>query len=331
MSDCKTAVIDAVQVALVDRLNETDLQAVSDALIRALNGYDIVKHEVGLVPYDNVNETLLKRYLACLAIGGKSSKTIEQYRITATQLFRTVQKNFTDMTVYDLRLFLAIEKERGISNRTLENKRANLSAFFQWMTLEELVTKNPCLGISPIKYLDIERFPFSNVEIDKLRFACRTDKERAIMEVLLSSGMRVSELTNAQISDVDFNNLSIHVTNGKGGKQRTVYINALALTHLQKYLLGRGDLGNYLFYNKKKQQLNPSGVRYILNTIAERAGVENVHPHRFRRTFATKLAARGMNIQEIKKLLGHSNINTTLEYVYTSDESVKTSYLKYIS
>lgn len=331
MSDCRNQFVTSVEVGLVDRFSEDDIRTISDAIVKALDGYDIVKKEVSLIPYNDINEGLLKRYCACLAIGGKSKKTIDQYRRTATHLFRTVKKNYADMTVYDLRLFLALEKERGVSNRTLENTRANLSAFFQWLLLEEVIQKNPCSSIAPIKYVDKIRLPFSNVEIDRLRFACKNEKERALIEVLLSSGVRVSELVNIMLQDVDFNRMSIHVTNGKGGKQRTVYINSLALSHLQKYLFARGDMGNYLFYNKKHEQLNPGGVRYILNEIAKRANVENVHPHRFRRTFATRLADRGMDIQEIRKLLGHSNINTTLEYVYTSDESVHTSYQKYIS
>lgn len=331
MSDVRNQFVNAVETALVDRFTENEVRMVSDVIIRVLKDYDITEHQGNLIAYEDVNEQILKRYCACLMIGGKSEKTIAQYRITIMQLFREIRKNFTDMNVYDLRLFLAVEKNRGVSNRTLENKRANLSAFFQWLTIEELIDKNPCAGIPPIKYIDKIRLPFSTVEIDRMRFACKTDKERAIIEVLLSSGVRVSELSNMQIQDVDFNKLSIHITNGKGGKQRTVYINKVALSHLQKYLANRGDLGNYLFYNKKRDQLGVCGIRYILNEIAKRANVENVHPHRFRRTFATGLANRGMDIQEIRKLLGHSNLNTTLEYVYTSDENVYTSYQKYIS
>lgn len=197
------------------------------------------------------------------------------------------------------------------------------------MAKEEHIAKNPCMNIEPIKYTDKVRLPFSTVEIDSLRFACKTTKERAMIEILLSTGIRVSELTGLRVNDVNFNNLSIHVTNGKGAKERTVYMNDLAKTHLNNYLMEQDVIGSTIFMNKKKKPLNPGGVRYILNTIAKRAGVDNVHPHRFRRTFATGLADRGMDIQEIRKILGHSNINTTLEYVYTSDEKAHASYLKY--
>ena len=331
MSDCRTAFLSSVETALIDRFDTAEIQTISDVIVTALKDYEIIKPERAIVQYDETNEMLLRRYCACLAIEGKSSKTIDQYKRTAIHLFRAARKNFSDMTVYDLRLFLALEKERGVSNRTLENTRANLSAFFQWLLLEDIIQKNPCAAIQPIKYTDKVRLPFSNVETDRLRFACRTEKERALIEVLLSSGVRVSELAAIKITDVDFDRLSIHVKNGKGGKERTVYINNLALAHLQKYLLARKEAGPHLFYNKKGEPLNPGGIRYILNEIARRANVENVHPHRFRRTFATGLANRGMDIQAIKKLLGHSDINTTLQYVYTSDDGVHASYQKYIS
>ena len=185
------------------------------------------------------------------------------------------------------------------------------------------------MNIAPIKYPDKVRLPFSTVEIDNLRHACRTTKERAIVEMLLATGVRVSELTGLLVNDVDLNSMSVHVTRGKGNKERTTYMNDLAKTHLQTYLAHRDNESQHLFLNNQKKPLSAGGVRHILKELGKRAGVSNVHPHRFRRTFATGLANRGMEIQEIKKLLGHSDINTTLEYVYTSDAKAHASYLKY--
>lgn len=329
MSDFRNEFVQAVEIKFTRIMDAETRELAIDALLAALNEYEIGKPETALVPHPQVNEMLLNKYCACLLIGGKSTKTIAQYRRTAEKLLSVIQRNYTDMGVSDLRLFLAYEKQRGVSNRTLENTRANLSAFFQWMHQEDIIAKNPCMNIQPIKYTDKVRLPFSQVEIDALRFACKTPKERALIEFLLATGVRVSELANMDVTDVDFNSLSVHVKHGKGAKERTVYMSDLARTHLQNYLLNRGVFGNCLFYNKKKERLNAGGIRHILNEIAKRAAVENVHPHRFRRTFATGLSNRGMELQEIQKLLGHSNINTTLEYVYTSDEKVHASYLKF--
>ena len=329
MADYKAQLVADVTEALVGQIRQSDIETVSDEMVIALRDYEVTKRVTDLVKYDGANEMILKRYKACLVIAGRSEKTVAQYERTVKKLFIALQKNYTDMTVSDLRFFLAYEKSRGVSNRTLENTRVQISAFFSWLLEEELINKNPCRSITPIKYTKEVKLPFSTVEIDAIRSACKTKKERAIVEFLLSSGVRVSELCTIRISDVNFDTLAVVVREGKGSKQRTVYINDLTSKHLIEYLSKRNVAGDYLFYNKAKQPLNPGGVRHILKTIEERARITNVHPHRFRRTFATGLANRGMEIQEIGKLLGHSNLNTTLTYVYTSEEKIRTSYLKY--
>ena len=329
MADYKEQLIKKVSESLVEVLSKEQIEKVSEELIRSLKEYDVTKSETQIVPYSGENEAILKRFCACLMVEGKSEKTIAQYRRTAVKLFKTAQRNYTEMGVYDIRMFLALEKQRGISNRTLENQRANLSSFFQWMTKEEIIQKNPCMNITPIKYADKVRTPFSTLEIAALKEACTKSKDRAIVELLLSSGLRVSEMTNIKLCDLDFNTLSIHVTKGKGNKERTVYMSELARKYLIKYIESRNVQGEYLFYNLKKNPLNAGGVRYILNELAKKAHVTNVHPHRFRRTLASDLAKRGMSIQDIKKILGHSDINTTMEYVYTSDEQAHASYLRF--
>jgi site-specific recombinase XerD len=331
MTDYKKQLISDVTESLATKLDHSDIDIVSDEMIVALKDYEVTKGVRQIVTYDGVNEMILKRYKACLIIAGRSPKTIEAYDRIVRKLFQAVQKNYTEMTVSDLRYFLAFEKSRGVSNRTLENTRVQISSFFTWLLDEELINRNPCRSITPIKYTKEVRLPFSPIEIDAIRSSCKTKKERAIVEILLASGMRVSELCSLRISDINFDTLTIKVREGKGSKQRTVYINELASKHLVEYLTSRNVNGDNVFYNKKNQPLNAGGVRHILKTIESRANVTNVHPHRFRRTFATGLANRGMEIQEIGKLLGHANINTTLTYVYTSDADLHNSYRKYIS
>lgn len=329
MADYKQELINEVTTAISGTLDTESVGIVSDELVVALRDYEVTKQVKQLVTYDGANEMILKRYKACLLIAGKSQKTIVAYEYTIKKLFAALQKNFVDMTVSDLRYFLAYEKNRGVSNRTLENTRVQISAFFTWLLDEELINKNPCRTIKPIKYTDEVKLPFSSVELDALRSACKNKKERALIEVLISSGVRVSELCSLKISDINFDTLAVMVRQGKGNKQRTVYISELANKHLVEYLTSRNVNGDYLFYNKWQEPMNTGGVRHLLNVIAERARVTNVHPHRFRRTFATGMANRGMDIQEIARLLGHSSLNTTLKYVYSSEEKIRASYLKY--
>lgn len=327
--DYRTELLNDIQSKMYGMFSKEQIDVFSNVLTNVLNDYSVTKSSTEIVPYDDGNARMLKKYSACLIVNGKSEKTVVAYSHTIRKLAEFLQKPYEDMDTFDIRYFLASEKKRGLSDRTLENMRANLSAFFQWMTLEEIFSKNPCMRIAPIKYADKVRFPFSSVEIDALRSACKNLKERALIEFLLSSGVRVSELSDMKITDVDMDTLSVHVVCGKGAKGRKTYIDELCKVHLQKYLLAREEKQDILFCNRLHEKLNPGGVRFILKSIGERAGVENVHPHRFRRTFATNLSKRGMDIQEIRKLLGHSNINTTLGYIYTDDSKVHASYRQY--
>jgi len=331
MSDCKEKFISSVSTALVGNFTQSQIEMVINEIIKELGNYELKNRETALMSFVDVNDGIMKRFCASLLIEGKSEGTIYQYRRTAERLFETVQKHFTQIGVYDIRYFLACEKQRGLSNTSLENTRANLSAFFQWMTNEEIIPANPCAKIKPIKCAEKVKIPYSTIDLDKLRIACKTKKERALVEFLLATGIRVSELAAMKVNDIDWNNLSVIVMKGKGDKQRTTYMTDLAKTHLIAYLEERKENGDYLFYNSKHNPLGDNGVRHILNNLGERANVNNVHPHRFRRTFASGLAARGMDIQEIKKLLGHSDINTTMEYIYTSDVQVQNSYRRYIA
>lgn len=169
------------------------------------------------------------------------------------------------------------------------------------------------------------------MELDALRSACQKSKERAILEVLLSTGIRVDELASMEVCDIDRLALSVHVKHGKGSKERITYISELAMKHLMAYLNGRKEAGTMLIYNKNHEAISTDGIRHVLHTVADRAGVENVHPHRFRMTFATIMYKRGMPIQEIQALLGHSNINTTTLYIQMDDTQLRASYKKYIA
>lgn len=331
MTDFKMKFVRDLEERLSGVFDSTQLSSISNAAVKALANYELTDRCTDIMILDDFNERTLKRYKACLIIDGKSENTIKQYIRTAQKLSDMMRKPFNEMGIYDLRYFLAKELERGISAISLENTRANLSAFFQWLADDEVIQKNPASKIAPIKYhLEVKK-AFSAVEIDALRSACRKEKERALIEFLLSTGVRVSELASMQTQDIDMNTLTVHVRHGKGNKERITYMNQVASKHLAAYLDSRKKSGFVLFYNKNGNPLQTDGIRFILNTIANRAGVENTHPHRFRRTFATTLASRGMNVQEIQRLLGHANINTTMQYISMDDGKIKNSYQKYIA
>ena len=330
MSDQKTIFTEDLIEQLSTRFKADDLQYIRETVTKVLAGYEVTKQGTAIAIRDDVNERLIKRYAACLSVDGKSSKTIELYvhRLRAFSDF--IGKPFDEVGTYDIRFYLASQKENGVSNRTLENYRSYIASFYQWLTREDLIPKNPCDKIQPIKYKDEVKHPFSDTELDALRGACEDERKRAMVELLISSGIRVEEFSNINIFDVDLNKLSVHVREGKGSKERVTYITEVCARHLRRYLATRTDSHPALFVSlKKRDRLTTSGVRNILKGIGKKAGVDNVHPHRFRRTFATNLAKRGMDIQTIAKLMGHSNIQTTMVYVSMDESRILGEYRKH--
>ena len=327
--DYRTEFIRTVETTLINHFDPEQVNLISNVLAKTLAEYEITDRCTSIEPYDGGNERIIKQYAACLIVDGKSKNTVAQYVRTCRKLSELIGKPFTEMNAYDVRFFLAKEMERGLSDQSRENQRANLSAFFQWMTNEEIITKNPIAQIKPIKCHQEVKKAFSDIEIDALRSACKSLKERALIEFLLSTGARVSEVAEMKVRDVNIETLSVHILHGKGDKERITYTTAVGMKHLLAYIHSRKETGDALFYSKNHEPIRTSGIRFILNNVAKRAGVSNVHPHRFRRTFATNLSKRGMAVQEIQKLMGHANINTTLVYIATDDSMVQASYKKY--
>ncbi len=272
------------------------------------------------------NERLLEHYVQQLSLAGKSEKTIRMYRYAVRGFMTYIAKDLRRATSKDIREYLASIKTKGVSNSYVDTRRAWLSSFYTWLEATDEIVKSPMKAIAPIKVEKEIKQPFSAVEIDKLRAACRTSKERATIEVLLSSGVRVNEFVHLKQEDLNWSTLSLHVKEGKGGKERITYLSEIAAMHLRNYL--RFAKSEYMF-SWRGQMLRTEAIRNMLHRIAERAGVEDVHPHRFRRTFATSLVDRGMPVNELKPLMGHSNIDTTMTYVYQSEKKLESSYKRY--
>lgn len=330
MSDEKTKLTDAIVEKLSTQFDTDHLVMVREAVTKVLADYNVSEQCTQMVVYDDKNDRLLKRYVACMSIDGKSEKTINLYARILKRFADFLGLPFDKVGTYDIRFFLASMKETGISDRTLENYRSYISAFYQWMCREDIIIKNPCDKIKPIKYKEEVRLPFSDTEIDSLRSACKNERQRAIIELLLSSGVRVEELVMLNVNDLDLKNRSVHVKEGKGKKERITYMSEICAYHVSHYLENRKHNTVELFVNNKTlNRTLPGGIRSILKDIGKVAKVDNVHPHRFRRTFATNLSRRGMDVQTISKLMGHSNIDTTMIYVYEDKSRIAQEYNKY--
>ena len=322
----KQAFVNDVEKKLGYSLTVYQVEEVVKVLNDELTTYDLNRAEAS---EDHEFKDVLELFLDSKRIEGCSTKTIVHYRYILNRMSEFVKVPLHSITVFHLRSYLKNEKDRGISDRTIDGYRDVFRSFFGWSHTEGFIDKNPTANLNKIKFTKKVLIPFSDVEIEKMKMVCKNERDRAIIYFLLATGCRISETCSVNIEDLDFHNLECTVL-GKGNKERTVYFDDVTSMIIQKYIKSRTDSNDALFIGKGSARLQPGGVRTMLNKIGEKAEVEHVHPHRFRRTLATNLISRGMTVQEVAKILGHENINTTMTYIYVDKANVKISYQKHI-
>ena len=274
----------------------------------------------------------LQEFLDVKALEGCSKATIENYKFNLNKFLLGVRKDPTEITTQDIRKYLAdYKRERGVSNTTLDNMRRVFQSFFTWMHREGYILKDPCAAVNKIRADKIIKNPYSDEEMELMREAAKNLREKAIIEVLYSTGMRIGELEKLNKDDIDFVNGKA-VVFGKGAKEREVYFNVKAQLALKKYLENRNDTNEALFVGLQSpyNRLKVSTYEKILRELGGRCGV-HCHPHRFRRTCATILLNKGMPIQEVSKVLGHAKLETTMIYCEIDQQSVATNHRKYMN
>lgn len=307
------------------------LAKIEHALNLTAHRYTITKQITDLVVYNGELPKMVKEYLVCKKIEGFSDGTLYNYQHILHSFFLTLQKHPELVTTNDVRVFLyRYQQQRGITNRTLEKYREYISGFYNWACDERYLKYNPVKPIKAIKFESKPRRGLSQIELEYLRAACVTSKERAIIEIMYSTGCRVSELAVLQRHDIDWDKKEVHLF-GKGQRHRTSFLNAKAEVALRAYLDSRTDTGESLFVSDRRPHspIHKPGIEKIVRNIAARAssgiGV-HVTPHILRHTTATTAIENGMPLEDISKLLGHANVNTTLIYAKTTVDHVKSEH-----
>lgn len=309
----------------VQTLKSLDLQ-----IDMILKNYKIEKEQTDLVPYESCIPETVENYIITKKVSGLSEKTLYLYSTVLKNFFITVRKSPDEITANDIRAYLYLyQNTNSVSNRTLDSKRTIICGYFNWMTSEGYIIKNPAINISPIKYERKHKKPMTQLDLEKIRAACITKREKAIVEILYSTGCRVTELERLNISDVNFETKEVSLF-GKGDKHRISYLNAKAEVALKDYLSERTDDSEALIvYDKRPyNRLKKPGIEAIVKKIESRVSDITVHvtPHIFRHTTASVSLDRGMGIVDVSKLLGHTRVETTMEYITTDSSSVKTSH-----
>lgn len=313
-------------------LNSRQLSELNKLLNKVIKNYSVSSEVTIDIDYKEMNQTLINQFNKTKRLIGLSERTLEIYNLTFTYLLRFHDKGLAEMTSDDIREWFNHLLDKGTSPRTVDNYRRYLSSFYNFCNVEGLIFKNPMKKIEGIKQPKQVKQPFSSEEIALLRKNCDALREKAIFELLLSSGVRVSELSNINREDLDFNNNCFYVI-GKGNKERKCYFNESSKVAIKDYLNSRTDINPALFVSEMKpyKRLGTSGIEYSLKTIGKRAGVSKVHPHRFRRSFCCNLLSKGVPLEQIRILAGHTNLETTKLYVVEDDDEIKYNHKRHVN
>lgn len=320
---------DAIKYILVDMdeyLTANQSQKLQKVLISRLT--DQIK-PVSIVS----NSNYLAMFLNAKKIEGCSERTLAYYKTTVEKLLNGIADPIRKVTTDDIREYLAsYQSLNDCSKTTIDNIRRNISSFFTWLEEEDYIIKSPMRRIHKIKTTKTVKEVISDEEIERMRDKCKNLRDLAIIDLLYSTGMRIGELVRLNIDDIDFEERECIVF-GKGDKERRVYFDAKTKIHLMGYINSRSDDNPALFVTLDApcNRLKISGVEIRLRRLGRELGINRVHPHKFRRTMATRAIDKGMPVEQVQKLLGHSQIDTTMRYAIVNQTNVKVAHRKFIA
>lgn len=290
------------------------------------------EEETDQIKEKETNSELLDMFISAKRVEGCSEKTLKYYQASIMRLFSTVDIPAIRMRTDDLRGYLSeYQQTSQCSKSNIDNIRRILSSFFAWLEDENYILKSPVRRIHKIKSNQPVKETYTDESLEIMRDQCGCLRDLALIDLLSSTGMRVGELVRLNRSDIDFENREC-VVFGKGSKERPVYFDARTKIHLKNYLDSRTDENPALFVSliQPFKRLEISGVEIRLRNLGKKLGITKVHPHKFRRTLATRAIDKGMPIEQVQRLLGHAKIDTTMQYAMVNQNNVKISHRKYI-
>lgn len=311
---------------MAEVLNTAQLKKLQEVLLKHLSDNSLEKKNISNYEY-------LKMFLEAKQIEGCSERTIKYYKVTIEHLLKNVQNPIRKITTERMREYLVdYQKINNCGKTTVDNIRRNISSFFSWLEEEDYILKSPMRRIHKIKTKKTVKNVITDEEIEKLRDNCKNLRDTAMIDLLYSTGIRVGELVKLNIEDINFSERECIVF-GKGDKERKVYFDAKSKIHLKNYIDSRNDNNPALFVtlNAPYDRLKISGVEIRIRELGRLLNLEKIHPHKFRRTMATRAIDKGMPIEQVQKILGHSQIDTTMQYAIVNQNNVKASHRRYIA
>ena len=325
----KEKVIKEIEQKMASILNNEQKEKLKEVLL-----YTFYNIEVTNIKDELVDDTTdyAKMFIAAKRIEGCSERTLNYYETTIKTMVDKLSKKVNSIETEDLRNYLSeYQAKNNCSKVTIDNVRRILSSFFAWLEDEDYIMKSPVRRIHKVKATQTVKETYTDEELEEMRDACVEIRDLAMVDFLASTGVRVGELVNLDRVDIDMQERSCVVL-GKGGKEREVYFDARTKIHLQNYLNTRTDNNSALFVSllRPYDRLKISGVEIRLRELGKRINIKKIHPHKFRRTMATKAIDKGMPIEQVQVLLGHRKIDTTLQYAMVNQNNVRNSHKKFI-
>ena len=318
-----------------DSLTDYQLNKLKESLIINFEKLDFIMKTDDLKHQEELNEntSMIESFISSKQIEGCSDRTIKYYKEIIDKFNEGFDKSIKKITTEEIRSYLSNYKEMSTcGSTTIDNIRRVLSSFFSWLEDEDYIIKSPIRRIHRIKTPTTVKEVLTDENLEKLRDECENIRDLSLIELLISTGMRVGELVNLNISNLNFEDRSCIVL-GKGNKEREVYFDAKTKLHLKEYISKRNDTNDALFVSLREphQRLSISGIELIVRNLGVNTNINKVHPHKFRRTLATMAIDKGMPVEQVQKLLGHVKIETTMHYAMVNQSNVKISHRRYIA
>lgn len=315
---------------MITHLTDNQYEELNRVLVKVLSNYKI--EEIKNEESDKTNQNYIDSFLSAKRLEGCSEKSLKYYKSTIEIVLNAIDKSIKNITTNDLRNYLTeYQEKRGSSRVTIDNIRRILSSFFSWLEDEDFIIKSPVRRIHKVKSASVIKETYSDESLELMRDSCDNLRDLALIDILASTGMRVGELVLLNKDDINFNEREC-VVFGKGDKERVVYFDARTKIHLQNYLDSRNDDNKALFVTLRKpfNRITIGGIETRIREMGRKLNINKAHPHKFRRTLATKAIDKGMPIEQLQKLLGHQKIDTTLQYAMVKQSNVKIAHKKYI-
>lgn len=331
----KTEVISNITKDMEDSLTDYQLNKLKESLIINFEGVEFIiktdelKHQEEL----DENKNMIDSFISSKQVEGCSERTIKYYKEIIEKFVNSFDKSIKQISTNEIRNYLSNYKDNSsCGSTTIDNIRRVLSSFFSWLEDEDYIIKSPVRRIHKIKTAVVVKEVLTDENLERLRDECENIRDLSLIELLISTGMRVGELVNLNINSLNFEDRSCIVL-GKGNKEREVYFDAKTKLHLKEYISKRNDSNDALFVSMREphQRLSISGIELIIRTLGVNSNINKVHPHKFRRTLATMAIDKGMPVEQVQKLLGHVKIETTMHYALVNQSNVKISHRRYIA